>query len=160
MQNPKQLENVKKLVMAGMKLMYSEQGREFLINGLNKKEPVSKKLSSEVLGVISMMFDRANQNVPPDAIPGAMAILIYEVASFMREAGVKVSSEDVQMALKMAMQNLIPMLRGLRQNKQQAPQGPQGQPQQGQPQQPPQPQEGQPPAGPPQGLINQPMVGA
>jgi hypothetical protein len=141
MQNPKQLANVKKTVMAGMKLMYSETGRQYLINGMKKKEPMPQKLATEVLGVISLLFDRSGQTMPPDAIPGAVAILIYEVAAFMQEAGLKVSKDDVQQGLQIAMKNLIPMLREQRKSKPLPPGD--GQPQQGQPQpQPAQPQGG------------------
>lgn len=135
-----QLKNVQKIVTAGMKLMYSEQGRKTMLSGLAKPGPAPEKVAREVLGIMTLLFDGSKGTMPPDAIPAAVAILIAEVFDFLEEGGEKVGKDDKKKALMIAMQMLPKVMSAIRQQRQNLPQKGVAQQQQQRPMPPQQPQ--------------------
>lgn len=151
--NQKQLANATKIVQAGMKVMYAPQTRQVLqqsVKGAASGDP--QALAMNVVGVIKILFDKAQGKIPPEAIPVAAMMLTYELASFVSESsGEKIPPEVVQKAVAMAMEMLKKVFAAqIEQSKKpQAPQVPQQ----------PMPPQAPPPQG---GLINQQpqMMGA
>ena len=100
------IEAVKSIVTAGMKIMYSAQGRKMLISGVQGNKTVAQKLALEVVGLMRIMYDKSKGTMPPSAIPAATTFLIYEVADFMKQAGVKVVIDDIKNGIIAAMKLL------------------------------------------------------
>ena len=93
------IDAVKRIVQAGMKVMYSKEGRAMLLAGLDGDKPVPQKLALEVTGLMRILFDKSKKTLPPGAIPAAAALLVYEIADFLRQTGEKVTLDDVKKAL-------------------------------------------------------------
>lgn len=93
------LDAVKRIVQGGMRVMYSKEGRKMLIAGLQGNQPPEQKLALEVVGLIKILYDKSNKTMPPEAIPAASALLVYETADFMKKAGAPVTVAQIQAAL-------------------------------------------------------------
>lgn len=93
------IDAVKRIVQAGMRIMYSKEGRTLLLAGLEGDKPVAQKLAVEVVGITRILYDKSKKTLPPGAIPAAAALLVYEIADFLRQTGEKVTLDDVKKAL-------------------------------------------------------------
>lgn len=131
MPNPKTLEDTQKIVMAGMKLLYSKDTRKLLDGMLSAKQIDAKALGLNISGLMKILWEKSGGNMPPAAIAPAAIILTYELASFLRDAGVKVAPEAVQEAAQKCVQFLRTVFSKLKAGGQ--PQQPQQPPQQQQP---------------------------
>lgn len=100
------IKHVEKIVTAGMKIAYSPQGRKMLIGGMQSNKTTAQKLALEVVGLIRILYDKSKSKMPPNAIPAATVMLIYELADFFKQAGEKVGLEDVKEAIVSAMKLL------------------------------------------------------
>jgi hypothetical protein len=90
---------VKRVFQAACRIMYSKEGRAAFLSGINSDKPNEQKLALEVVGLMRMVYDKSNKTMPPGAIPAASALLVYEVADFMRQAGEKLTVSEVKNAL-------------------------------------------------------------
>jgi hypothetical protein len=108
------IENFKKVVLAGMKLMYDEKTFELFANGMkNKKIPLPERLAMEAAGLMKMLADKSNGKIPPEIIAPAAAMLLMEMAKFMKDSGLeKPTGADVEKATMMLMDLLKKVLGG------------------------------------------------
>ena len=93
------IDAVKRIVQAGMKVMYSKEGRALRLAGLDGNKPAHQKLAMEVTGMMRILYDKSKKTLPPGAIPAAAALLVYELADLMRQTGDKVTLDDIKKAL-------------------------------------------------------------
>lgn len=95
--------DLERVVMAGMKLMYSKETRQFLINGLNQDAPVDDRLATEAAGIIKMLDEKSNGTMPREIIVPAAVALMMEMVRFMMESGI---ATPTGAEIKSAMQKL------------------------------------------------------
>jgi len=129
----KTIANSTKVVQAGMKVLYAPETRQILNQALNADMPNAEALALNVVGVIKILFDKSQGKLPPDVIPVATMMLVYELATFMRDAGREIKPEEVKQAIPIAMDMLkkvfakqIEAAKGGQQQAPQAPPQPQG----------------------------------
>lgn len=127
MKNPQTMQDVEKIVLAGMKLMYAPQTRQMMNSVVNSEGPLPEGLSSNIIGLVQILWEKSNGTLPPEAIGPATMILVYEMASFIRDAGKEVDPEEVDIAAQMAMQMLKELFQQIGPQEQGGQQGMQGQ---------------------------------
>jgi len=145
MQNPQTMQDVEKIVMGGMKIMYNEKMRQMMNNIVNNDGPLPEGLSANVVSIINILWEKSNGTLPPGAIGPATMILVYEMAAFIRDAGKEVDPDDVREGAEMAMEMLRELFAEVGPGAKPAQPPQQGAQPQPQPQQPPaqpQPQQG------------------
>lgn len=99
----KQMADAEKIVKAGMRILYNKSTRQMLRESVDSSQPAAVALANSVVGVMKLLWDKANKSLPPAAIGPATAMLVYELAEFMRQAGKQVSSADIKTAIDKAM---------------------------------------------------------
>jgi len=148
----KTLQDTQKIVVAGMKLMYDKQTRPQLQAAM-RDGPAPEILASNIIGIIKVLWEKSGKKLPPASIGPATMILVYELASFVRESGKEIDPSDVEDAAYLAMEMLKELFAKI---------GPKCNPQAQQPQAQPQPEQApaqdpamqqQPQAQPQAGLI-------
>ncbi len=77
-----------RVVAAGMKLLYSPQTRQQLMNGLSKKAPPDDVLAIEITGAMKIMIDVSKGKMPAQVIAPAADILCIDLADFANKSGV------------------------------------------------------------------------
>lgn len=135
---------VQKVVLSGMKLLYSPSTAKLLDDGLNADVPMPQKLAIEIAGIMKLVDERTPKGIPPEAIAPGAVMLLFDLAHFMRQSGAgNPTDEDIQAAIKILQKFLLEIFTKMGKGVQGA-----AQPQQPQPAQPPQQQ-------PPRGLLAQ-----
>lgn len=93
---------VDRISAAGMKIMYSEQMKDDRDQAINSPEPVPKKLSDNVVGLLLTMDQQAKGGLPPAALFPAAVMLLAEAGDLLVAAGQPVSQDDFNTAAMMA----------------------------------------------------------
>jgi hypothetical protein len=138
--NSKLMQDVEKIVLAGMQMMYDEKTSGMRKALVSRSGATVERIAANAAGLIRMMWEKSGGKMPPMAIGPATMILVFEIASFMNEAGIKVSKDDIEDASHLAAQMVKEIFMKMKRSGQMRRSMPQGQPQ-GQPvQQQPQPQ--------------------
>jgi hypothetical protein len=89
----------KRVVLAGMKLMYDEKTFPTFKAGMMKRMPMPDKLASEAAGLVKMLQDKASGSIPRQVLLPAAAMLMIEIAKFMKDAKIaKPTPQDIQAA--------------------------------------------------------------
>ena len=83
-----------RIVAAGMKMMYAPETREQLMEAINSKDPVPKKLAENILGLMLILFQKSTGMPPPAALFPAAIELMGEAAEVLINAGQQVTQED------------------------------------------------------------------
>lgn len=85
---------VARLVAAGIKQMTSPQMRDEVMKAIEADQPVGQKIGSNAAGIVLMLMEQAQGQVPPEAIFPAGAELMSECAEMLIAAGQPVTQED------------------------------------------------------------------
>jgi hypothetical protein len=138
---------VQKVVLSGMKLLYSPSTAKLLDDGLKADVPMPQKLAIEIAGIMKLVDERTPKGIPPEAIAPGAVMLLLDLAHFMRQSGAgNPTDEDIQAAIKILQKFLLEIFTKMGKGVQGA----------AQPQQPQQPQPAQQPQQqPPRGLLAQ-----
>lgn len=106
--DPKVQDAYERIIIAGMKLLYSQQTRSMLESELNRKDPVSDVVAEAVAGVIKIMEDRTQNQLPKAAILPAATYLMLDLMKFMQQSGrADPTDKDVQAASQKLTQVLM-----------------------------------------------------
>lgn len=94
---PPELQNgYDRVVLAGMKMMFSKQSRSFITKQLTDGDgPIGEKLGKSIAGLMLMLFMESNKTLPPQLMIPAGLELLAQGADFLRKSGLaKVSNKD------------------------------------------------------------------
>ena len=102
------MENFKKVVLAGMKLMYDKKVFEQTKTGmLRKNVPLPQRLAVETAGLMKVLMDKSQGKIPPALIAPAASMLLMEMGKFMAEAGIEEPTpEQIREGTKILMELL------------------------------------------------------
>ena len=97
MKLPPELQNAyDKVVVAGMKMMFSKETQGDMLKVLEQEGPMYQKLGEGVATLMLTMFMQSNQTMPPQVIIPAGIELLVQAADFIRKSGLgKVTNQDV-----------------------------------------------------------------
>lgn len=128
--NPKDMEIFQRVVLAGMKLMFSEKTFAMLKTGMTKQDvPLPQRLAMETAGLMKMLMEKSAGKIPKQLIAPIGAMLLMEMGKFMTEAGVaQPNDKDISEGTGLLFKLLFKMYGGGGQPQQQAPAAPAAQP--------------------------------
>lgn len=98
---PEQKDAVDRIVAAGMKMIFSDMGKEQAAQIVQSKDPASKKLATAVVGLMLMLDSQAKGGIPVGAMFPAALDLLGEAAEVLSAAGQKVTQVDYNEAAQM-----------------------------------------------------------
>lgn len=105
---PELQEAYERVVIAGMKMMFSKETHRIMLKELQKKGPISQRLGQGIAGLMLILFKESNNTMPPQVIIPAGTQLTMEAVDFMRKTGVaKVTNKDIGDALQMMISTII-----------------------------------------------------
>lgn len=105
--NPNDQLATRRVVLAGMKLMYDVKTFPTFKQGMMKKMPMPDKLATEAAGLVKMLQDKANGSIPRQVLIPAASMLMLEIAKFMEDVGLaKPTPEEI----KQAYAKLVPLM--------------------------------------------------
>lgn len=90
-----------RVVLAGMKVMFSEETHAQVLQQLEGQGPISDRLGKGIGGLMLMLFKESNQTMPPQLmIPCGMELLMQAVDFVKRGGLAKVTDKDVGDAMQ------------------------------------------------------------
>lgn len=93
--DPKQAAQLDRMVLAGKKVMFSEQSHKMFLEQLDAPGTVAQKLGQGVAGLMGLLWQESRQSLPPQLLIPAGMVLVAVAADFLRQGGMDVTDEDV-----------------------------------------------------------------
>jgi hypothetical protein len=104
---PPQAQQIQRIVVAGMKVMFSPQSHNLMTQQLQGPAPMPQKLGQGVAGLMGLLAKESNNTLPPKLMVPAGMVLVAHAADFLRKAGQQVSDVDVGNAIQILIQTLL-----------------------------------------------------
>ena len=84
---PELQEAYERVVIAGMKVMFSKESHKFMLKELQREGPMDQRLGNGIAGLMLLLVKESNNTIPPEVIIPAGMKLMMEAVDFMRETG-------------------------------------------------------------------------
>lgn len=98
---PELQEAYERVVIAGMKIMFSKESHRLMLKEMQKGGPVADRLGKSVAGLMLIMIKESNNTMPPQVIIPAGLELMMQAVDFMRQTGIqKVTNQDIGDAMQ------------------------------------------------------------
>lgn len=82
---PELQEAYERVVIAGMKVMFSKESHKVMLEELQREGPMDQRLGKGIAGLMLLLFKESNGTMPPAVIIPAGMKLMMEAVDFMRE---------------------------------------------------------------------------
>lgn len=105
--DPAQRSQLRKIVLAGTKVMFDEKTHELMIEQLEGPGDMPSKIGKSVAGLIGMLVKESNNSLPPQMMVPAGIILCAHAAEFLRDAGEEVTDEEVGGAIEVVVTTIL-----------------------------------------------------
>lgn len=80
---PEDKESVERVVLAGQKVMFSQETHKFMIAALSKQGDMDEKLSVGMIQFVIVLLQQAKGNIPPNVMIPAAVILLSEACKYV-----------------------------------------------------------------------------
>ena len=105
---PEFQEAYERVVVAGMKVMFSKESHKLMLDELQKEGPVGQKLGMGVAGLMLLLFKESNQTIPPQVIVPAGVELLMQAADFIRNTKMeKITNADIGEAMEVMISTIL-----------------------------------------------------
>jgi hypothetical protein len=97
-----------RVVAAGMKVMFSKETHDAMLQQLAAPGDTATKLGQGVAKVVIFLFNESNGTMPQEVIVPAAMILLIKAAEFINQSGKgKVSDEEIGQAMEILIDSLF-----------------------------------------------------
>lgn len=109
MKMPPELQNAyERVVVAGMKLMFSKETHKYMLKQLESDAPMSEKLGNGIAELMIALFLQSNRTMPPQVIIPAGTELVVQAADFIKKSGLaKVTNRDIGDGIQIMMSQVF-----------------------------------------------------
>lgn len=108
---PKDKEAYDKIVLAGMKVLFSKETHAQLFNGLKESQDMMKSAVDGIIGILGVLFKESRNTMPVGPMILAGQSLLMEALDFMEQGGmIEMTPEALAQATQSYIETLLPML--------------------------------------------------
>lgn len=105
---PELQEAYERVVIAGMKVMFSKESHQFMLKEIQGQGPVAQKLGMGVAGLVLLLFKESNETIPPEVIIPAGVELIMQAVDFVRQTEMgEITNKDIGDAMEIMIQTVL-----------------------------------------------------
>lgn len=105
---PQLQEAYERVVIAGMKVMFSKESHKLMLDELKKEGPISEKLGKSIAGLMLLLFKQSNNTMPPEVIIPAGVNLLTRAVDFIRKTNVeKITNADIGDAMELMITTIL-----------------------------------------------------
>lgn len=111
---PPKLQNAyDRVVLAGMKIMFSEKTNQVVMKQMQGPGPVSERLGMGIAGLMATLFKESNKTIPPAVIIPAGVYLLAQAADFLKKSQIEnVDDKTIGDAMQIFVETTIKMFGG------------------------------------------------
>ena len=100
-----------KIVLAGMKVMFSKETHGQLVQGLQESQDKLKTAVEGIIGILGILYQESRNTMPPGPMILAGQSLMMEALDFMEQGGMlEVTPDVLGEATQMYIETLLPKL--------------------------------------------------
>jgi len=93
---PELQEAYDRVVIAGMKVMFSDESHKMMLQFMDEEGPADEKLGKGIAGLMLILFKESNETIPPQVIIPAAVQLLMRAADFAKKSGMgEISNKDI-----------------------------------------------------------------
>lgn len=109
MKLPPELQNAyERVVVAGMKLMFSKDTNKYLLQQLDAPGSMAEKLGNGIAELVLMLFMQSNKTMPPQVIIPAGTELVVQAADFIKKSNLaEVTNRDIGDGIQIMMSQVF-----------------------------------------------------
>lgn len=90
---------IDRVILAGRKLMYSDQFKGMIMNDLQRNAPIDAILAGLIVSVMRLLNEKSGRKIPASAIAPAGVALCVNLATFARNAGMQIDGPTLKKAI-------------------------------------------------------------
>lgn len=111
---PPELQNAyERVVLAGMKIMFSEKTNQLVMKQMQGEGPVSERLGIGIAGLLATLFKESNKTMPPAVIIPAGVYLLAQAADFLKQSRIEnIDDKAIGDAMQIFVETTIKMFGG------------------------------------------------
>jgi polyhydroxyalkanoate synthesis regulator phasin len=105
---PDMQEAYDRVVVAGMKLMFSKETHRIMLKEMQKQGPLSQRLGRGVAGLMLIMVKESNNTMPPQIIIPAGIELMMQAVDFMKKTDMaNPTNEEIGQAMQIMITTIM-----------------------------------------------------
>lgn len=105
---PELQEAYERVVIGGMKVMFSKESHQFMLKEMQGQGPVAQRLGQGIAGLMLLLFKESNETIPPEVIIPAGIELLMQAVDFVRETGMgEITNKDIGDAMEIMMRMIL-----------------------------------------------------
>ena len=105
---PELQEAYERVVIGGMKVMFSKESHQFMLKEMQGQGPVAQRLGQGIAGLMLLLFKESNETIPPEVIIPAGIELLMQAVDFVRETGMgEITNTDIGDAMEIMMRMIL-----------------------------------------------------
>lgn len=105
---PELQEAYERVVIAGMKVMFSKESHKLMLDELQKEGPLGQKLGMGIAGLMLLLIKESNGTIPPEVIIPAGINLLTRAADFIRKSKIeKITNADIGDAMEVMISTIL-----------------------------------------------------
>ena len=97
---PQQQQQMQRIVMAGLKVMFDAQTHKMMLKQLDGPDPLPHKVGIGVAGLVALLLRESNNSIPPNLLIPAGLVLVAYACQWLQRAGDQMETQDVVMAMR------------------------------------------------------------
>jgi hypothetical protein len=105
--NPTQKQQLQRIVVAGMKIMFSQQSHGMLLKQLEGPGTIDQKLGQGVAGLMALLAHESKNSLPPNLLIPAGMVLLAHAADFLRKSGQTITDQEIGAAINVMVNALL-----------------------------------------------------
>lgn len=105
---PELQEAYDRVVVAGMKIMFSKETHRIMLKEMQKQGPVAQRLGQGIAGLMLIMVKESNDTMPPQIIIPAGIELMMQAVDFMKKTDMaQPTNEDIGQAMQIMITTIL-----------------------------------------------------
>lgn len=97
-----------RVVIAGMKVMFSSESHRVMLAEIQKPGPLGDRLGKGIAGLMLMLFKESNKTMPPAVMIPAGVKLLMEAVDFLRKSGLeKPTNADIGSGVQLMITTIL-----------------------------------------------------
>ena len=104
---PQLQEPYQRVVLAGMKVLFSKDTHSMVQEELAKPGPMGQKLGQGIAGLMLLLFQQSNKTMPPQLLIPAGSYLLAQAADYVKKTGQPVTNMDVAQGMEIMVDTLF-----------------------------------------------------
>ena len=105
---PELQEAYERVVIAGMKVMFSKESHKLMLDELQKEGPVGQKLGMGIAGLMLLLVKESNNTIPPEVIIPAGVNLLSRGPDCIRKSEIeKMTNADIGDAMEVMISTIL-----------------------------------------------------